>query len=386
MLLCAVTRLPAERAARVGALLGGALNWELVTRSSCWQGVMPLVYRHLSAGFAERVPEAVLQRLKRDFYGNSLRNRYLAGELVRLTRLFEAHGLSAIAYKGPTLAQAAYGDLALRQFVDLDILVRQADFAKAAALLTGDGYRQWFDTRALESGFFQASKDVFTHHDGLRQVDLHWRLTPRYFPCALDPDSLWARSRRVALEGGSLLTLAPQDLMLALCAHASRHGWVSLSLVCDVAELLRSEPQIDWGEAVEEARRLRGRRMVLLGLYLAHELLGAEPPRRVLAMARSEAAVLSLANRIKRRLFAKPPDKPELFQPWLVPLRTIERARDRLRYCLDRALAPTVDDDRFLRLPKALLPLHYLLRPLRLALRHGYRLIGEIVGGAASTG
>jgi putative nucleotidyltransferase-like protein len=379
VLLSSSTRVAPERAARIVAVLEGQLDWDLVLRMALLHGVMPLLYRHLSGTCPDLVPEVVLERLKRDFYGNSLRTRYLSAELVRLASLFESQGIVPIAYKGPTLAKAAYGDIALRQFTDLDILVRRSDFPAAAAILTREGYRQKFDCKALETGFFQATKDVFAHPDGLRQIDLHWGVTPRYFPFAPDLDSLWSRAQRVALDGGNVLAPSPQDLMLALCAHACRHGWNCLTLVCDIAELLRSRPDIDWGETVEAATKLGNRRMVILALCLARDLVGAELPSNLMQAVNGDRAVVSLATEIERRLFARPPKEDELFQPWLIPLRTIERTRDRIRYCVDRALAPTVDDARFVSLPRPLLPLFYVVRPFRLAFQQGTRLIGGIV-------
>ena len=54
---------------------------------------------------------------------------------------FENHGITAIPYKGPALALQVYGDLKLRSFVDLDVLVRRSDAARAGTLLAARGYR-----------------------------------------------------------------------------------------------------------------------------------------------------------------------------------------------------------------------------------------------------
>jgi len=64
-------------------------------------------------------------------------------------------------------------------------------------------------------------------------------------------------------------------------------------------------------------------------------------------------------------------------------LRAQERWRDRLRYCARVALTPTPGDWAWLRLPDALYPLYYVLRPIRLAVKYGARLIRSAWGGAA---
>ncbi len=104
-------------------------------RTAC----MPLVYRQLksAAGIA---PES-LAPMRSEFYGNALSNLHLTRELARLAGLLSATSIEAIAFKGPILALQAWGDLALRQFNDLDLLVHAADAARVVDLLIEDGYR-----------------------------------------------------------------------------------------------------------------------------------------------------------------------------------------------------------------------------------------------------
>ena len=54
---------------------------------------------------------------------------------------FERRQLRAVPYKGPVLAQSAYGDLGLRSFSDLDFLISPADFERAKQALAEIGYR-----------------------------------------------------------------------------------------------------------------------------------------------------------------------------------------------------------------------------------------------------
>ena len=51
----------------------------------------------------------------------------LTRELARIMACLENHSVDAIPYKGPALAQAIYGDVAMRQFSDLDILIRVSE-------------------------------------------------------------------------------------------------------------------------------------------------------------------------------------------------------------------------------------------------------------------
>ncbi len=63
------------------------------------------------------------------------------GELQRILDIFKSHGITAIPYKGPVLAIQAYGNLAFREFGDLDIFIQKQDFLKVKELLLDNGYK-----------------------------------------------------------------------------------------------------------------------------------------------------------------------------------------------------------------------------------------------------
>ena len=87
------------------------------------------------------MPKPILEELREHFYANAGRNLFLAKELIKLLHLLESHEIPAIAYKGPMLAVSVYGNLAFRQFGDLDILVQERDYETARHLLMSQGFR-----------------------------------------------------------------------------------------------------------------------------------------------------------------------------------------------------------------------------------------------------
>src|SRR5439155_25185376 len=95
---------------------------------------MPLVYRSL-CGFTEDIPKLTLERLGQAYQRNAQKNLWLTYKLIRILDCLKSNGIAAIPYKGPVLAETVYKDLALRQFSDLDILIRAADLARAKRAL-----------------------------------------------------------------------------------------------------------------------------------------------------------------------------------------------------------------------------------------------------------
>jgi hypothetical protein len=115
--------------------------------------------------------------------------------------------------------------------------------------------------------------------------------------------------------------------------------------------------------------------MFLTGILLAHELVGAPIPEDVVAIARRDRAVESLARRVAIQLFSGAGQGRSQFDPWAVPIRSIESTRSRMRYIVRRMLAPTMGDYELVQLPASLFPLYWLIRPFRMAVQYGPRLI-----------
>ncbi|MGH7906173.1 MAG: nucleotidyltransferase domain-containing protein [Candidatus Binataceae bacterium] len=360
-------------------ILNSGLDWDLALRLARAQGMIPLLYRFLNPARAALVPEPVMRNLRMSFHANAMRNRMMIGELLRILARFESGGIAALTFKGPVLALLAHGDAAMRQIADLDILVRYADAGRATEALIAEGYIPRINqSEALRAGFSQTSEDVFESPNGTAPIDLHWRLTPRYFPFAPSPDSLWPRAINFMLDGHPVPALSVGDLMLFLCVHSAKHGWPVLGNIADIAFLARAQPQLDWSRIYDEAFRLKCRRMLLLGAHLAGNLLAAPVPADLLHLARRDKPVMSLARRVLRNLFTSSGDSDARgVAGWSIPLRSIESVSGRVNYLLDRALAPTIEDWEFMAMPPPLFPLYYALRPARLALQNAARLIGR---------
>jgi hypothetical protein len=375
LLCCARVRMDALRTARIRALCEQPLDWVGLVEVARRHGLDPLLHWHLSSLCPDQLPEEVASRLRERFTTNSVRNRFLAVELRRVLALFADAGIPAITYKGPTLALAAYGNLALRRFADLDLLLKKQDVLRAKALLVEKSYRPRFDfTTSEESAFLESQYELILDRDrGRISVELHWEVMPKEFAFRLDQERLWQSAERVSLEGATVLTPAPEDLLLILCAHGTKHLWERLGWVVDVAELVGARRGLRWAAVLEGACRARSERMLLLGLSLAHDLLGAALPEDIRGRVRRDASVRALAARVWRWQLGREAIHPGLVESQVFYLKARERLADRLRYVVRRFAVPTIEDWRWRRLPGWLFALYYVLRPIRLARKHGPR-------------
>jgi hypothetical protein len=156
-------------------------------------------------------------------------------------------------------------------------------------------------------------------------------LSQSYFACKLDTEQLWTQLVSVSLNGQAVLSLGPDQLLLILSMHGARHTWTRLAWICDVAELLRADPQLPWQRIERQAHKLRSSRMLLLALCLAHSLLGVDLPEAMAARIEADPVVCRLAEQVTHRLFEEHQGWTEIEQA-LFYLHVREDWRDRLQY------------------------------------------------------
>src|SRR5262249_35075205 len=156
---------------------------------------------------------------------NASRNLFLAAELGRLLDLLELQGIRAIPYKGPVLAASVYGKLSLREAGDLDILIHRRDVLRGRELLLSMGYRPEVElSRRQEAALLRSASEYnFVTADGDIRVEVHWAVAPHFFGLALDLEHVWDRRQPVSLAGMTVYSFSPEDLLLVLCAHGTKH-------------------------------------------------------------------------------------------------------------------------------------------------------------------
>jgi hypothetical protein len=371
LLCCARTRANERVVARTREL-AAEVDWEYLFLLARRHSVVPLLYLQLERHASDLVPYEKLSQLKKHYLENSARNTILTAELCRLITLFANSGIEAIPYKGPVLALFAYDNLALRRFVDLDIIVNKSDVLKAREILLAHDY-----TPSKSLSLSQQELLLRTQHnlqfsrDNHRLiVELHWEVAPNLFASTVDADTLWQNLVSIDLNGTQVKTLSAEDLLFSLCVHGSRHLWERLGWICDVAELI-SRRSIDWNVLLKRAVDADSERMFLLGLYLAERLLDAPLPLEVKQRCDADERLPLLAENIIARLFSGtthvPATSREIFKYNLDVRKTLSA---RARYVL-HMLRPTDSDLGARALPAKLSFAYYLVRPFRLLFKTG---------------
>jgi Uncharacterised nucleotidyltransferase len=359
----------ADRERIQGAIHRG-IDWIRTVRLAMRQGTLQLLYRNLQATCPESVDPSILHALRAQFEKQAAYNRRRAEELVAVLRTFRDAGISAIPYKGPVLAQQIYGDLSLRGFGDLDIMVPEKDAMRARALLLDRGYGSTWPSEEELARHIEESHEIAFSDDqkGLR-LDLHWRFVNRYTLLPGDPERFLQRFEILFLGGSEVPTLPLEVYLLVLSLHAAKHRWGQLKLICDIAEIL-GWPGLDWRYVLNEARDLGLKRVLAVSVLMAGNVLGVKAPERLTRGLKIDRAARSLADEAWETLFDETDESWAEEAPFSFQYKIRERLRDRAKiyYCHEFRPRWTPDerDRELIEVPGRLSALYYLLRPMRM--------------------
>lgn len=345
------------------------LNWNTILQLAETNRVVPLLSAAVLANEAQRVPPEVVADLNSRFRHCAQKGFAYAVELRQLLGSLRQAQIRCIPLKGPVLTMGSYRRMGLRDFDDLDLLVTPADVPGAVAVLARLGYSGWdIPVRRLASHLSTESEHNLICQERKVTVDLHWAIGRKYFTMPMDFEALWQRTVRTKLIGAEVPDLCAEDLLLFLCYHGGKHLFVRLAWICDVAATIAAHPKLDWDLLVTRAKQMGARRLLLLGLGLAHHVFASDIPIRLKELIDSEPSLRNLEVNVLRGMFGAANSKSALkqqFEASLFHLRVRERTSDRLRY-LFWAAAPNARDWRDSRLPRLLTFLLVLSRPFRL--------------------
>ncbi len=303
LILCARTVMADEQKVQIRSLAENGLDWDELVRLTKQHGVTSLVYWNLNAVCPELIPSDVLLFLRQHFQANAARAHLLTQELVQLTKAAEDSGVSLIPFKGPTLAAMAYGNVFLRDFRDMDLIIARDSIHKIYEVFEGQEYQTLDSGRSTEINNLSSKRyHHFVKAHGNVRVDLQWVMGGSEFSFQLDRPSILNNLQPVQLHDAQIMGLATEELLLILCVHGSKHVWEELKWVCDVAELIRAQENIDWKKVLVLAQEWRCRRMLFLGLALTQILFNVTLPEFLRQQIFSDGVVEILVKNIQRSL------------------------------------------------------------------------------------
>jgi len=338
------------------------MDQQLLTTMAISHGILPLIYKTIKEF---NIKHEILPAFKQQYLNIASRNMLMSAELIRIMKLLDENNIEALAFKGPALSQMAYGDITLRQYVDLDVLVKEEDIYKIDTLLKGRGYQRVIKLTDYQKKLWLKFKhDLGLYHPKNNiHFEMHWSLLDEDYPIQMDQNTLWENPKTVKINQQEIKTFPNEALLLYLCIHGSTHLWERIEWIKDIDLLTRTQ-EIDWEIITKEAVSSNVETILYLGIYLAHTLFSTKLPSKISERIYHDNKLPVLSDYIFKSWQGDIPNNISgTLQRTLAYLRLFPDTKTRLSYLHKITLKPTLNEYSVIDLPKGLYWFYYLVRP-----------------------
>lgn len=244
--------------------VAGAVDWPRVAAIVRRHRVAALVHRALLAAQVT-IPSPIAAELASAARQTAITALKLAAETQRLVRAAEEAGLAVLVLKGAALASLAYGDLTIKQAVDIDLAVAPHALPAAREVLRTAGY--------VAAPVVVAKDEPWHHPRRDTRVELHAGLVDH--DAWLAGVGVGGAVQRVMLgDAGDVPTLADAELFAYLCVHGAMHGWSRLKWLADLAAYLAGKSPTELRVMESHAARVGAGRAAAQALLLCADLFG----------------------------------------------------------------------------------------------------------------
>jgi hypothetical protein len=268
------------------------------------------------------------------------------------------------------LAEGIYGDMALRQAGDIDLLIHAQDLPRIRDIVRELGYTPNLAlSPAEERAYLKSGYECgFDGAAGRNLLELQWAILPRFYAVDFDHESLFQRAAAIRVAGHVMKTPSPEDLFLILSVHAAKHVWGRLIWLCDVERIMRIK-ELNWSWIGSQAKDLGIVRILRVTLLLVNRLLNVAVPDGAETSLPHDAEARALADEIEIHIASGSQYNVESFDYFRLMLRLRENWRDWTRFVTRLAFTPGPGEWATIRLPGPLFPFYRLVRFWRLARR-----------------
>lgn len=288
LLLSVVKLYPStEELEYMNALIPQITDWEVFTKSIIAHGSAPLLFKKLCLlGNAQLIPVDVITKLQQAYYKTLTRSMVLYEGFIKVVGAFTAADIQVVSLKGVYLSECLYGDIALRQFSDIDMLVREEDGEKCLEILSGMGFIP-YTTNMTE--FIDSQAEIVHYKPMVKgdiSVEVHIRLHRKSKQYNIKTARFINNAIPVTINKTEVYALQLYDLLIYLCVHLDKHfggGYVQMKCFNDIVNLLSiNEKVIDWQLFIDACRLHECEELVFKYLVMVNRFYQVPLPQNIL--------------------------------------------------------------------------------------------------------
>ena len=352
---------------KIKELIPSINNWDDFIDISYAHGVFPLIYRTLK-NFADIISLDVLNEMKLYNMNIVKQNMLMTAELIKVMNILEENGIEAIAFKGPTLSQMAYGNITRRQYADLDILIEDKDKTKAINLLTSLHYQPEIILKENTKRSFYKDVNVIgfdnTHNN--IYVEIHWGLISKNY--AIDFSSLdLFKSRTITINQKSINLLSEENNLIYLAVHGSKHFFERVSWICDIDRSIRTDTSLDWNLLLKKAQKIEVLKILLVSLCISKRLFNTPLDIKVIKLIEADSSIEKIASEI---LDMQTVNTQRSSKNFFLLLNMKDSFYKKMEFSVKAFTSTKYPDYEFYQLPSYLNFLYLFLRPIRLFIKY----------------
>lgn len=338
------------------------MDWDRLLRLAVTYEVFPLVNRYVKTFDPQQqpLPPRCRDEWRKQAQVFAMQSLVVARQLLSIIDVLGQRDIGIIPFKGPVLARQAYGDVALRQFTDLDFFVKPQDYSAVYNVLTDAGFVLPDKNMEPMIGYWATLGRDLVLRNARIVLDIHPRLIqgPKLFAI---PPEMWERTNAIQLLDRPVNALSPEDTLVTLALHGARNNWTSLKALADTAHLLANNSDMDSSYILRTIKQFGAEKILDTALKMARQLFDVPIPLELSGKPVTGALFNALAPDNK-----EDDDHAAILT---VMFRSLDSFRQKIPYLRYFLFTPTTEDVRRVRLPGPLRFFYRILRPCRLAWR-----------------
>ncbi|NCB85442.1 MAG: hypothetical protein EOM44_13270 [Bacteroidia bacterium] len=262
-------------------------DWDYLSRTIIERGIGPLFFKKLSLlSNAALIPEVAKSNLQQAYFRTLSRSMVLYDAFRKVADAFTVNHIQVVALKGIHLAEWLYGDIGLRQFSDIDLLVTPEDGERCLQILIALGFRQSGDE---VSNTIMEYSGIVHYPPMVRNdvsVEIHINLHRRQKPYNLDAGKIIENSEPMVLNQSQVQVPELHDLLIFLCIHLDKHftqGDIQFTSFNDITNLIDLHgEEIDWEKCISRCREFNCESVVFKYLLLVNRFFNISLPDYIL--------------------------------------------------------------------------------------------------------
>ena len=319
-------------------------------------GVFPLVYNILKI-YDSLIPNEKLSYMKKINMDIVKENMLMTSELIKVMKLFKENDIESIAFKGPTLSQNAYGNISLRQYCDLDILLKKDDVYKVYDLLKDEYERSLKLTSSQEKIWFKYAHDLGLSNEKGIHIEFHWSMFDSDHPINLGNIDFFEDRTITNINNNNINTISNEKFLIYLCVHGAKHLFERIEWVSDIDRFIKTQ-KINWEKVENIIKNDNSERFFLLGLFLSKLLFETKLSKNY--EDKFDKEYESISSHIFDTWNGK--EKSDNKSNMKYMLKLFVSRSDKLKYLNKMYFKPTFTEYWYINFPK---PLYFLYYPLR---------------------